>query len=268
MQLNVDLIENIKLFIPVRLGIKRKYDLNDLESNVLALIESIIQLATNSKTCYCGYSDESLGEIIGKSRDSIKRSIKTLKEKDLIVITNAGSKNRKIYLNDYLRTEEEKGISKTDTGQAYLKTIEKLQQTIAEQQEQIKKLNMILEQQAYIPRANQFTQMLIDYGYLNKKEMQDGFMINEYNVLLTGLTHEIDANSLKKILHYILVKRKEQANRIKINDKFKWLDSSIRSNYKKLNKPIVQMSWHIGNNEIIEEEIPNLSDNDSIDISE
>lgn len=257
--ININLIENIKLFVPVRLAIKRKHDLNDLESIVLATIESIIQLTTNDKTCYCGYSDESLGEIIGKKRTQIATAIKILKEKELIIIVNPGTKGRKIYLTNYLQAEEEKIINSTD-GQAYLKTIETQQKTIIELQEQIKKLNYLMDQANYIIKPNQFTQMLIEQNYLSKNETNDNFIINEYNILLLGYTQTVGIDNLKKLLYYILVKRKEQSNKIKIKDKFKWLDASIRNNYNRFNKPKFQMSWDIETNDIIEEEIININD--------
>jgi len=122
---------------------------------------------------WCGYSNEAMAEIMGSSDDYIQRGLKELKEKDLIIIENPGSRSKKketsrrIYINATHFISEE--VVESGTKSEFSKLVEQLRKD----NEALKKeLHQLRVEQAQMMHITELGKSLIKTGFITEKQYQ------------------------------------------------------------------------------------------------
>jgi len=125
---------------------------------------------------WCGLSNEKIGKKLELSPITIKKILKELKDKDMIIIENAGKRtkrtgeSRQIHINakNYIATEiNENKPTGADT--ELLKIIERQSKEIAEMQKELNKLNFKLSQTTHITELGH---SLIRTGFITEDQYQ------------------------------------------------------------------------------------------------
>lgn len=125
---------------------------------------------------WCGLSNEKLAEYLKCTTRTIENNLKELKDKDMIIIENAGKRTKKtgesrqIHINakNYIATEiNESEPTGADT--ELLKIIERQSKEIAEMQKELNQLNFKLSQTTHITELGH---SLIRTGFITEEQYQ------------------------------------------------------------------------------------------------
>lgn len=143
----------------------------------------------NTYQGWCGLSNEKLAQKLNSTTRTIERSLKELRDKDMIIIENAGKRTKKtgesrqIHINakNYIATE----INESEpTETELLKIIERQSKEISEMQIELNQLNFKLAQTTHITEVGH---SLIRIGFITESQYRS--QADELNRILLDFEH-------------------------------------------------------------------------------
>lgn len=140
---------------------------------------------------WCGLSNEKLAEKLNTTIRTIENNLKELKDKEMIIIENAGKRTKKtgesrqIHINakNYIATEINDS-EPTGADSELLKIIERQSKELAEMQKELNKLNFKLSQTTHITELGH---SLIRTGFISEEQYKS--QAEELNRILLDFEH-------------------------------------------------------------------------------
>lgn len=164
-------------YVMVHLDIKRDYELTGEQSIVYGFLYNycINLKGSSTKSGWCGLSNENIAESVGVIERTVSRSIKALKDKELIIIENEGKRTRRIALSPkpFYCEETQKALDEAEMIKVENEQLKK----------QLKLMNeRLLALQEEEPTISYLAKDLINTGYVTKDEYMQHW--KDYNMLL------------------------------------------------------------------------------------
>lgn len=164
-------------YVMVHLDIKRDYELTGEQSIVYGfLYNHCINLkGSTTESGWCGLSNEHIAEAIGITDKTVSRSVKALKDKELIIVENERHRTRRIALSPkpFYCEETQKALDEAERVKAENEQLKK----------QLKLMNeRLLALQEEEPTISYLAKDLINTGYVSKEEYMQHW--KDYNMLL------------------------------------------------------------------------------------
>lgn len=214
-------------YYPYFHSIEKKYDLTPQQTMVFGYFYNhCINLNDNG---FCGFSNDRLCEETGLKLTTLKKELKTLRDKGLIIIKNEGRRtripgeSREIYLSsEPFLSDKQLSLEEVQ--------IENKDRRIAQLEKQLSKA--LASQSSSTP--NFWVQYLVDHNVLQtKEEIQKAS--HSLNVPYDAFANELGFSEMKKHLSYIT--NQLQRNEIK-TDIVAYLSKALDQRFLQLRK------WH------------------------
>lgn len=177
-------------FVQVFIGVKKDYELSPSQSILFGyLFNRCINLSNNG---YCGHSNERLAEEVDSKLTTLKSDLKALKDKELILVKNEGSRSRKIgesreiWINPAIFESGESNEDMVDELQTKDAIIKHYESVIANLTKQLEDLNT--RPTDVTPTI--WSKKLVTYGYISKDEYNEA--PSDYNDLMEAFIRSID----------------------------------------------------------------------------
>lgn len=220
-------------FVQVFIGVKKDYELSPSQSILFGyLFNHCINLNNNG---YCGHSNERLAEDVDSKLTTLKSDLKALKDKELILVKNEGSRSRKIgesreiWINPAIFESGESNEDMVDELQTKDAIIKHYESVITNLTKQLEDLNA--RQKDVTPTI--WSKKLVTYGYITKDEFNEA--PSDYNDLMEVFIRSIDYDLayLEKAIKYLA----NWANKTDVHSKTAYLerfitDSSLQKTIK------------------------------------
>lgn len=190
-------------FVQVFIGVKKDYELSPSQSILFGyLFNHCINLNNNG---YCGHSNERLAEDVDSKLTTLKSDLKVLKDKELILVKNEGSRSRKIgesreiWINPAIFESGESNEDMVDELQTKDAIIKHYESVIANLTKQLEDLST--HQKDVAPTV--WSKKLVTYGYISKDEFNES--PSDYNDLMEVFIRSIDYDLayLEKAIKYL-----------------------------------------------------------------
>ena len=210
-------------YVMVHLDIKRDYELTGEQSIVYGFLYNycINLKGSSTKSGWCGLSNENIAESVGVIERTVSRSIKALKDKELIIVENERHRTRRISLSPkpFYCEETQKALDK----------VELLEKQLKAQQEELAYYKQQLQEQQQI---SYLAKDLINTGYVTKEEYLNDS--RDYNMLLEQFQQVVGFMDFQKRLSFVVSKAKNTD----INNKVAYLRTALIQNATDYNKNI------------------------------
>lgn len=213
-------------YVMVHLDIKRDYELTGEQSIVYGFLYNycINLKGSSTKSGWCGLSNENIAESVGVIERTVSRSIKALKDKELIIIENEGKRTRQISISPkpFYCEETQKALDE----------VEQLKKQLEQAQQQLKLMNERLLSLQEEPTISYLAKDLISTGYVTKDEYMQHW--KDYNMLLEQFQQVVGFMDFQKRLSFTVAKAKNTD----INNKVAYLRTALIQNANDYNKEL------------------------------
>lgn len=215
-------------YVMVHLDIKRDYELTGEQAIIYGfLYNHCINLkGSTTESGWCGLSNEHIAEAIGITDKTVSRSVKALKDKELIIVENERHRTRRIALSPkpFYCEETQKALDE----------VERLKKQLEQAQKQVALMNeRLLALQEEEPTISYLAKDLINTGYVTKDEYMQHW--KDYNMLLEQFQQAVGFIDFKKRLLHVVNKCKKKKD---IYDKVAYLRGSLINNATDYHKEI------------------------------
>ncbi len=214
-------------YVMVHLDIKRDYELTGEQAKIYGfLYNHCINLkGSATESGWCGLSNENIAEAIGITDKTVSRSVKALKDKELIIIENEGKRTRQISISPkpFYCEETQKALDEAEMIKAENEQLKK----------QLKLMNeRLLALQEEQPTISYLAKDLINTGYVSKEEYMQHW--KDYNMLLEQFQQAVGFMDFNHRLKRVVRNCKNKD----IYDKVAYLRGSLINNATDYHKEI------------------------------
>lgn len=215
-------------YVMVHLDIKRDYELTGEQAIIYGfLYNHCINLkGSATESGWCGLSNENIAEAIGITDKTVSRSVKALKDKELIIVENERHRTRRIALSPkpFYCEETQKALDE----------VESLKKQLEQAHKQMALMNeRLLALQEEQPTISYLAKDLINTGYVSKDEYMQHW--KDYNMLLEQFQQAVGFMDFQERLSFVVSRCKKNKD---IYDKVAYLRKSLIRNANSFNNPV------------------------------